>query len=496
MKNKSNGHFRLPVDRRAYALTSTPTDRRQYQTPVVRARAVALLLISFCGVASAQGDSPTHLRQFIDQQVGGINKLKVPPTDADIPMPRMPDGTVNPRYQTTEAKRFLGKMLFHDPIRSARVNINKGQPLDLPAGTAFGGTVSASEPNIQEIVNAQRQDTSCGSCHLGEAAGKAGQLLNFASGGEGRGYKDEHRNFIPPRPPQSILTKLRTAPIFPGDVLVDALPTLADIFSVAGQTVVTTPARFYHLPPVDALLKTGRLDELDSVGRQAPSMVGFAFNNRLLFGGLGGEPQTTPGSLNPFSDPAAENLTLLLLDAHRMLNFQSAELLKIPAYVQLFREAFPQEAAMADAQKDLTLLVNDVTEFRAQATFLRTVVTRNTPFDRFLAGDNGALTEGQRRGAKLFFTPAANGAGGAGSFTCHSGPMLNKQPNDPDVAGIGAFVDENFFNVGIGDHPVQALNALARGRLNPNKPGRDGFPYHAEDTGRQEVTHDMADAFR
>ena len=53
----------------------------------------------------------------------------------------------------------------------------------------------------------------------------------------------------------------------------------------------------------------------------------------------------------------------------------------------------------------MTLLVNDQTEFRAQATFLRTVVTRNTPFDRFLAGDNGALTEGQRRGAKLFFTP-------------------------------------------------------------------------------------------
>src|ERR1041384_2913970 len=266
MKNKSNGHFRLPVDRRAYALTSTPTDRRQYQTPVVRARAVALLLISFCGVASAQGDSPTHLRQFIDQQVGGINKLKVPPTDADIPMPRMPDGTVNPRYQTTEAKRFLGKLLFHDPIRSARVNINKGQPLDLPAGTAFGGTVSASDPNIQEIVNAQRQDTSCGSCHIGEAAGKAGQLLNFASGGERRSYTDKHGNFFPRRRPQSILTKLRTEPIFPGDLFVDALPTLTDIFvDSSGQRVVTTPALFYHNPQPQALLATGRLAQLDSV---------------------------------------------------------------------------------------------------------------------------------------------------------------------------------------------------------------------------------------
>ena len=151
---------------------------------------------------------------------------------------------------------------------------------------------------------------------------------------------------------------------------------------------------------------------------------------------------------------------------------------------------------MADAKKDMTLLVNDQTEFRAQATFLRTVVTRNTPFDHFLDGDNGALTHAQRRGARLFFTPADGGAGGAGCFSCHSGPMLNKQPNDPDVAGIGAFVEENFFNVGIGDHPVQALNALARGHLDPTRLGKDGFPYHAEDNGRQEITHNPDDAFR
>jgi len=439
---------------------------------------------------------PIRLRLYIDQAVGGIQKLKVPATDAEIPLPRQPDGSVNPRYQTTEAKRFLGKMLFHDPVRSARININQGQPVDLPDGTAFGGTVSASDPNIQEIVNAERQDTSCGSCHIGEAASKAGQLLNFASGAEGRGYTDEHGNFFPRRRPQSFLTKLRRTPIFPGDVLVDALPTLTDVDLIGGQRVVTTPANFYHQPPPEALLETGRLDELDSVGRQSMSLIGFAFNNRLLFGGLGGEPQTTPGSLNPFNDPAGENMTLLLLDAHRMLNFQSAELLRIPAFVKLFRDAFPEEAAQADAKNDLTILVNDQTEFRAQATFLRTVVTRNTPFDEFLAGHDRALTASQLRGAKLFFTPAAGGAGGAGCFSCHSGPMLNKQPNDPDVAGIGTFVEENFFNVGIGDHPVQALNALARGHLDPTRLGKDGFPYHAEDTGRQEVTHNPDNAFR
>ncbi len=457
------------------------------------AAAVALCVLS----AAATADSPSALRGYIAGRVGGLQNLTVPPDDASIPLPRQADGTVNSRYETTEAKRYLGKMLFHDPVRTVRVNINQGQPLDLPPGTAFGGTVSAANPNVQAIVAATQRTGSCGSCHIGEAAGKAGQLLNFNTGGEGRGYTDERGNFVPRRRPQAILTKLRAEPLFPGDAMVDALPTLTDIFiDAGGQRVVTTPALFYHAPSPLALLATGRLDELDSVGRLSPSMVGFAFNNRLLFGGFAGEPQSTPGSLNPFSDPAQENLTLLLLDAHRMINFESGALQSIPAFVKLFRDAFPQEAAAADAAGDLNKLVNDVTVFRATATFLRTIVTRNTPFDRFIAGDDRALTPAQQRGARLFFTPATGAAGGAGCFSCHSGPMLNKQPNDPDVAGVGAFVEQNFFNVGIGDHPVQALNALARGRLDPSRVGRDGFAYHAEDTGRQEVTHDPSDAFK
>ena len=42
----------------------------------------------------------------------------------------------------------------------------------------------------------------------------------------------------------------------------------------------------------------------------------------------------------------------------------------------------------------------------------------------------------------------------------------------------------------------EALDALARGHIDPTKLGADGFPYHAEDVGRQEITHDPADAFR
>jgi hypothetical protein len=267
---------------------------------------------------------------------------------------------------------------------------------------------------------------------------------------------------------------------------VDALPTLTDIYHIPvpapGHVEIATPARGEKLPVPDQLLATGRLDALDSVGRQSPSTIGFAFNNRLLLGGFAGEPDSARGGLNPFGDPAQENLTLLLLDAHRMLTAESAELEKYPAFVKLFQDAFPKEAAQAADKNDLNLLINDQTVLRATATFLRTAVTRNTPWDKFLAGDNRALTAAQRRGAKLFFTPAT--AGGAGCFSCHSGPMLNKQHDDPDVAGIGQFVEENFINVGIGDHPLQALGRLVRN--DPN--------FH--DEGRKEITFNDDDPFK
>src|SRR5260370_28505572 len=137
MKNKSEVQFAEPGNRQGDTPASKPVDRLRFLKQVACALAISLLC---SGVASAQGDSPVQLRQFIGQQVGGIQKLTVPPTNDKIPVPRLPDGTVPYRYQTTEAKRYLGKLLFHDPIRTTRVDINQGQPKNLPQGTDFGGT--------------------------------------------------------------------------------------------------------------------------------------------------------------------------------------------------------------------------------------------------------------------------------------------------------------------------------------------------------------------
>jgi len=62
--------------------------------------------------------------------------------------------------------------------------------------------------------------------------------------------------------------------------------------------------------------------------------------------------------------------------------------------------------------------------------------------------------------------------------------MLNKQVKDPDVAGVGQLVEENFYNLGLGDHPLQALNRLAR--KDPN----------FLDDGRRDVTGRDNDAFK
>jgi len=447
--------------------TSQAVGRSMFLEQATRAGATGLLLASllYCAMADASnGDSPEQLRRFIDQQVGGIEKLMVPARDEDLPQPRLADGSPDPFFQTTEAKRYLGKQLFHDPVRTVRI---------VPE---FGGELQTTST------------ASCGSCHLAEAASKAGQTFNFAVGGEGKGYTDANGDFIVRRRPRTdILPQLRQWPLFPGDALVDALPTLTDVY----ENVVGSPA-LGQLPGSGMLLATGRLDGLDSVARMAPSVIGFAYNNRLLLDGFAGEPDETDGGLNPLGHPAQENLTLLLLDAHRMLSIagpqgqrtQSEALRSIPAYVQLFREAFPEEAAEADIAGDLKLLINDVTVLRATATYLRTVVTRDTPWDRFLAGDNRALTPAERRGAKLFFTEAIDGKGGAGCFSCHSGPMLNKQASDPDVAGVGELVEDNFFNLGLADHPLQALSRAARNDAT------------FRDRGRAEITGNDEDAFK
>jgi len=54
-----------------------------------------------------------RLRNFISDQVGGLENLIVPATDADIPQPLLEDGSVDPFFANSPERRFLGQQLFY-----------------------------------------------------------------------------------------------------------------------------------------------------------------------------------------------------------------------------------------------------------------------------------------------------------------------------------------------------------------------------------------------
>ena len=82
----------------------------------------------------------------------------------------------------------------------------------------------------------------------------------------------------------------------------------------------------------------------------------------------------------------------------------------------------------------------------AIATFERTVVTGNSPFDRFIAGDKAAMSESAQRGWALW-------NGKARCNTCH--PFGNATPN---------FSDNKFHNIGVAAKGRDFARARAQGR--------------------------------
>ena len=84
----------------------------------------------------------------------------------------------------------------------------------------------------------------------------------------------------------------------------------------------------------------------------------------------------------------------------------SEQLTAIPGYAAAFRAAFPGELApvtLAKAQK-------------AIAVFEATLITPNAPFDKYLQGDESALSATQKQGLQLFMDK--------GCSVCHNGINL------------------------------------------------------------------------
>ncbi|MEX2188991.1 MAG: cytochrome c peroxidase [Pirellulales bacterium] len=139
-------------------------------------------------------------------------------------------------------------------------------------------------------------------------------------------------------------------------------------------------------------------------GRSAPTIVNSAYQHFQFWDGRAAELEGQ--ALGPIQNPIEMDLTLEEL---------VEKLNKIEGYKKQFQGVFGTDATSAGVAK-------------AIASFERTVLSGDAPFDRYKAGDTKALSEAGERGRVVFFNKAQ-------CSSCHSGPN---------------FTDGAFHNIGIG----------------------------------------------
>ncbi|RMG03493.1 MAG: cytochrome-c peroxidase [Nitrospirae bacterium] len=147
-------------------------------------------------------------------------------------------------------------------------------------------------------------------------------------------------------------------------------------------------------------------------------------------------------------------------EMNQNLDFLEEELKEIPAYRDAFSRVFGGEITRERVVS-------------AISAFERTIVSYDSPLDRYLKGDRNALTSEELMGLKLF-------EGKARCILCHNGPNLT---------------DEMFYNIGVPENPsVQDDPRVAATRRFVAKvSGFENFERITEDPGRYIVTKDEKD---
>jgi cytochrome c peroxidase len=130
------------------------------------------------------------------------------------------------------------------------------------------------------------------------------------------------------------------------------------------------------------------------LSRNTPTLLNVGFYSAYFWDGRAGSLEEQ--AIFPIQSPDEMNQDLPALEK---------ELYAIPGYAAQFRAVFGSGVTADNIAKAL-------------AAFERTLVSRNSPFDRYLAGDKGALSEEAERGWELF-------RGAAGCMRCHSGPNFS-----------------------------------------------------------------------
>ncbi|HEX5058902.1 MAG TPA: cytochrome c peroxidase [Kofleriaceae bacterium] len=115
------------------------------------------------------------------------------------------------------------------------------------------------------------------------------------------------------------------------------------------------------------------------------------------------------------------------------LDKKAAELAALPSYKKLFADAYDKEPIKGEQVA------------QALAEYMRTLVCKDTAYDKFAAGDKAALNEQQQRGLDVF-------AGKGACITCHAPPYFSTAMGvDGGIyfnAGIGTGVAEDKVDIG------------------------------------------------
>lgn len=129
--------------------------------------------------------------------------------------------------------------------------------------------------------------------------------------------------------------------------------------------------------------------------RNTPTVLNAAFLSSQFWDGRAADLETQ--ALGPIQ---------ATVEMNESLERAVAKLKAIPEYSKMFAEVFGGKEAVSSGNIA-----------KAIAAFERTLITPNSPFDRFLSGDREAISADAQKGWELFQKKGCNG--------CHSGPNFS-----------------------------------------------------------------------
>lgn len=149
------------------------------------------------------------------------------------------------------------------------------------------------------------------------------------------------------------------------------------------------------------------------LSRATPSLINVAYNPFQLWDGA--EHSLEAQALGPMRNPKE-----MAADVEQILAFVG----RVEAYRQAFAKAYPNEG------------VNEKTLAKALASFERTIISNESPFDHWVMGVKNAMTEQQVEGFKLFVA-----ADKGNCARCHAPP--NFTDNSFHNIGLESFAEHN-----------------------------------------------------